>query len=198
MTRQDFREALQAACGVELHPYHLGRLCERIDADGEAGGRVSYGNFIRSEVGDLLAPAATAPAVRAVSRGASARVTTPRLDAKRLHMMQRTGQLATAAPQPLSQPLCRAVAHSWRKMRKALKQIDMEYGAGSAATARSVSRWRGRVPIRDFEQTMKKHSAALTERDRVQLIARLSDHRGDVAYNDFFRLALRNAPRSAR
>ena len=33
---------------------------------------------------------------------------------------------------------------------------------------------------------------------RVQLIARLSDHRGDVAYNDFFRLALRNAPRSAR
>jgi Ca2+-binding EF-hand superfamily protein len=84
--------------------------------------------------------------------------------------------------------MCDFLAHAWKTMRKQLKQVDADFSRDG--------RLRGRVPYAELVRVLGAHGADLRDpKDNVQVVAKLSDSRGDVAYNDFVKMCLQ-APRA--
>ena len=73
-------------------------------------------------------------------------------------------------------------------MRRQLKAADTEFSRDG--------RLRGRVPYVELVRVLRAHGASLDDpKDNVQVVAKLSDSHGDVAYNEFVKMCLQ-APRA--
>ena len=203
--RGEFRAVLKAM-GMELGAAQFNRVWHKFDED--RGGAISYNEFLAACMVDedqggarSFRTSASRPGSSSSSssrrRGgggalASVRATprpmTPALDLLMLRSMQRRGQLQSHKPAPFSGALTRAVAHAWKTMRKQLKQADADFSRDG--------RLRGRVPYAELVRVLGAHGADLRDpKDNVQVVAKLSDSRGDVAYNDFVKMCLQ-APRA--